>query len=270
MKTMTISFLFAAVLAAALFLVVWYLTDSAEAAKGASAFAVTALPSISNWLEQSRARQSVVPGNKTNIQSFNGFAISPWVTVVIGTVVGVAIFNFASFLTGVVAALVKVPATNGLAFESGDVGGLLRKVSLANIPIIMVGFYLLAKWLTWRSRNGIMVVLSVVVLTSIAIKSIDFFFLTSATWQSLFGMEKTVSTLLLLMSGQLVLVLIPSLLGFWRGRREKTSRYMAYLLATLPQETQNSLLDLAYDEVTKIVEARRKATQHATPAAVPA
>jgi hypothetical protein len=57
-------------------------------------------------------------------------------------------------------------------------------------------------------------------------------------------------------------ILVPGLLGFWRGRRERTSKYMVYLLSALPEETQNSLVDLAFEEVREIVEARRSSPQH--------
>jgi hypothetical protein len=268
MKTMTISFLLAAALAGVLFLVVWYLTNNAEAAKAASAFAVTALPSISTWLEQAQARQSAVPGKKMTIRSFEGFSISLPLSVAIGTVVGVAIVNIAALFSGfVVGGVASLSGANTL--DNAKAGELLRVGSVSAIPVLMIGFYLLAKWLTWRSKKGILAVLLTVLMTAITDKLMDFW-LVPENWQSFYEMERTARTLFLMTSAHFATLLIPSLVGFWRGRKEKTSRYMGYLLATLPQETQNSLVDLAYGEVTKIVDARRKAAPPAgVAAAVP-
>ena len=41
------------------------------------------------------------------------------------------------------------------------------------------------------------------------------------------------------------------------------SKYMGYLLSALPEETRNSLVDLAFDEVKKIVDAQRQQSRPA-------
>src|SRR5258707_15357382 len=76
MKTMTVSFLLVASIAIILFVLVWLLTGNVDAAKGAGAFAVTALPSMASWLEHSEAKKSIIPGKNMAIRSFEGFSIS--------------------------------------------------------------------------------------------------------------------------------------------------------------------------------------------------
>ena len=102
MKTITVSFLLIVALATILFLSVWGLTGSVDAAKGAAAFAVTALPSVSSWLEQSEAKRSIIPGYKMAIRSIDGFSISLPVLVAVGTMIALAILiignAFSSFV----------------------------------------------------------------------------------------------------------------------------------------------------------------------------
>jgi hypothetical protein len=262
MKTMTMSFLFVAVLAPILFLLVWYLTDNVDAAKGAAAFAVTALPSISSWLEHSEAKQSSIPGKKMAIRSFEGFSISLPVAVAVGTIVGVAIVNIASFFSGFVVGLVRSVAA-GQAPEVAETSTLLRASTLGNLPIFLIGFYLLGRWLSWRcSKNGILAVVLMALLTAIMNRLLELLVMSPEVWQSFYGPERTVLSLLVLVFVQFAFILVPGLLGFWRGRRERTSKYMVYLLSALPEETQNSLVDLAFEEVREIVEARRSSPQH--------
>ena len=42
------------------------------------------------------------------------------------------------------------------------------------------------------------------------------------------------------------------LIGYWRGRKYRLSRYLHYLLDVLPAETRDTVIDLAFDEARKI------------------
>jgi hypothetical protein len=254
--TMTVSLLFVAVLATILFLLVWYLTNSVEAARGAASFAVTALPSISSWLEQSEAKQSSIPGKRMAIRSFEGFSISLPVAIAVGTIVGVAIVNIASFFSGFAAGMMR-PEAASQAPEVAERAKALAGANFANIPIFLVGFYLLGRWLSRRSRNAIFAVVLTALLTAIIIRLLDFLVASPEEWKAYYQQERAVLSLLGAVFIQFAAILVPSLLGFWRGRRERTSQYMGYLLSALPEDTQSSLVDLAFQEVRKNVEARR-------------
>ncbi|MDB5607517.1 MAG: hypothetical protein JWP25_4417 [Bradyrhizobium sp.] len=256
MKTMTTSLLFVGVLASILFLVVLFLTGSVEAAKGGAAFTVAALPSVSSWLEQVEAKRSNNPGTKMTIRSFDGFAISLLAGVAVGTIVGVAITNIASFFSGMVVGAIAAMLGRADQIE------LLRVGMIGNIPIVFIGFYLLGRWLGSRSpRNGLFMVVLSVLLTAIANRLLEFLFVPPETWKSLYQVERNVLGLLQTVSVQFAVTLVPTLVGFWRGRKMRTSKYMGYLLSALPEDTQNSLVDLAFEEVKQKVKARRSVPQ---------
>lgn len=256
MKTMTTSLLFVAVLAAIFFVLIWFLTGDIGDAKGGAAFAVAGLPSISSWIEQLEAKRSSVPGAKMAIRSFEGFSISFPAAIAFGAIVAIAVINLSGAFVGFIAGAIGAVAHIGEDAE----GDLLRTASIGNIPIICIGFYLFGRWLGARTRkHGLYAVGLAVLIASVTTRLADFFLLPAETWRSLFRMDAGVRQLLLLIAMQVALIAGPTLLGFWRGRKMRLSRYMAYLLSALPEETRDSLLDLAYEEVKQKVAAQRAA-----------
>jgi hypothetical protein len=267
MKTMTVGFLLVAATATILFLLIWVLTNNVDAAKGAAAFAVTALPAVSSWLEHSEAKKSSIPGEKIAIRSFEGFSISLPAVVALGTIIALAVLNIGNFFAGFFAAAMRF-AASGQEIDEPQKGELLQTAILAYLPILAAGLYFLGKWISWRcARNGILAVVLIAFLTASITKLSDFMILTPTQWHSLNPLhEKTVPALLAVVSYQFAFIAVMGLLGFWRGRRQRTSKYMNYLLSALPEDTRNSLVDLAFDEVRKIVDARRSSQQHSRPA----
>jgi hypothetical protein len=239
-------------------------TEDVAAAKGAAAFAVTALPGVSSWLEHLEAKKSSSPDNKMAIRSFKGFSISLPIAVILGAIIAFAILNIGNFLSGLVVGALRTASQ--VSDETGK-GALIRIAILAYLPVFMVGFYLLGKWVSWRgARNGLLAVILIALLTALLIKLLDFVVLPPNEWKDLYEQEKSVSSMLVVMLPQIAFVAVPALIGFWRGRRHRTTKYMDYLLSALPEETRNSLVDLAYDEVTKIVDARRSNQPQSSPA----
>jgi hypothetical protein len=252
-KTMTVSLLFVLVLATILFLLVWYLTDDAKAAREAASVALAALPGLSSWLEHLEARHSSDPGKRMAIRSFEGFSISLPLAVAMGTMVGVAIIAIASVFAGV-----ALSAATSQILEGAKGAASLAAANFGNIPIFLVGFYLLGRWVSWRcSRNGTLAVVLTALLTATILRSTDFLLMSPEEWESYYQLKRTSLGLLEAALIEFAAILVPSLLGAWHGRRERMSKYMGYLLSALPEETQNSLVDLAFEEVTNIVEARR-------------
>jgi len=263
MKTMTVSLLLVSALAAALFLLVWYLTDDAKAAREAATFVIPALPIVSSWLEQAEAKQSSDPGKRMAIRSFEGFSISLPVAVAVGTIVGVAIVNIGSFFSGFAVGVMR-PQAVSQAQEIAERAKALAGANFASIPIFLVGFYLLGRWLSRRSRNALSAVFLTALLTAIIVRSVDFSVASPEEWKGFYQFEKAFLSLSGVILIQFAVILIISLVGFWRGRGERKSQYMGYLLSALPEDTQNSLVDLAFGEVKGIVEVRRSRSQHST------
>src|SRR4029077_6742618 len=67
---------------------------------------------------------------------------------------------------------------------------------------------------------------------------------------SIFGILKRIATISFL-------IIVPGLIGYWRGQRQRLSKYLNYLLSVLPPQTRDTVVDLAYGEAQKVVPAMR-------------
>jgi hypothetical protein len=48
------------------------------------------------------------------------------------------------------------------------------------------------------------------------------------------------------------IIVVPGLIGYWRGQRQRLSKYLDYLLSVLPQQTRDTVVDLAFEEAQKV------------------
>ena len=160
---------------------------------------------------------------------------------------------------------------------SGTVmGTMLGIVSLVLLPINLFflsiycsllfsifGIFFVGRWIGHRCTNrGISVVLLVVFVSQIFIWGMDIVYL---------GAPEYIAILSGIGISPWYMFLPPltlsgiGLIGYWRGRRHRPSRYLDYLIGMLPSDTQNTLVDLAYSETKRLKSANGEALE--TPAA---
>ena len=51
------------------------------------------------------------------------------------------------------------------------------------------------------------------------------------------------------------IIVVPGLIGYWRGQRQRLSKYLDYLLHVLPPQDRDTVVDLAYGEAQKVAAA---------------
>jgi hypothetical protein len=249
---MTISFLLAAIAAIVLYLIVWGMTSDVDAAKTAAAFSMTSLPGISSWLEHWEAKKSSLPGQKMAIRSLEGFSISFPILVAVGVIIAVAIVQIGAFISGIIVDMINL----GTGAQRLSGSPRYTAAGIANIPIVLIGAYLLGSWIGSRcARNGIFAVILVAALGAIASKSLDFLGMPSEEFHTLFG--ESLASVFPFVLGLFGFFAISGLLGFWRGSRLQKTKYINYLLSALPEDTRNLLVDLAFEEAKKIADNRR-------------
>ena len=56
-----------------------------------------------------------------------------------------------------------------------------------------------------------------------------------------------------------LIVIVPGLIGYWRGKRQSLSKYLYYLLSVLPPQTRDTVVELAFEEAQKVSAAARDA-----------
>jgi hypothetical protein len=217
-----------------------------EVAGAIGAMPLVAVPHIYDTLERVEARKSVTSGHKIMIPTFEGFSVSWPIMVVAGTIVVIVITQFTGAIAG------------GIADACGArTPSVIGTVGLVSIPFQLAVGYVLGNWIGARSaRNGIGAVVFVAALGPTGTKLFDYMVVSADEWRELYGYDKTPAVLI----GHILLLFamwaIPGLLGFWRGRKKRISKYMLYLLSLLPADTRSALSDLAFDEANKVVSGR--------------
>jgi hypothetical protein len=223
-----------------------------EIAGGLAAIPIAGSPHIVELLERSQARRGVAGGQPNMIHSFKGFAISWPILALYGMVVVWAIMEASSafaailggFIAGYVSGITKIEDLAGKLPTVMAIMGLY-----ISIPIRLVGGYLLGRWIGTRcARYGILALLLSVALGAIASMTGAYFVTSADTFKDVFGAQNELGFMALAGATSFCYIFASGLLGYWRGRRRKLSRYMLYLLSVLPNDVRSVLVDLAFEE----------------------
>ena len=132
----------------------------------------------------------------------------------------------------------------------------LGEEGIAFISMFVAGvFYLLTctfvgRWIGYKcTHNGLMTVVWTILIHRLVMLILDL---------SILGYDQYLQTLSKIgVSLWQLMIQIPAavafaFLGYWIGRRRRGSHYLHYLLRSLPKETNDTLLELAYGEATRL------------------
>jgi hypothetical protein len=219
------------------------LAESMQAAAVAASLPALALPAIAEALERATARRHLAAGKPTAIYNYHEFQL-PWpVMVLCGSLVLFAIDWISTFIASLAAGI----SSASIGFMAEDFSEHLFLAALAiNVPTLMVGGYFVSRWIGTRcSRGGTIAVLLTCILATAAATGLT----------ALMPVEGAERAFILLNLLELPFVLFCGLVGYWRGRRARWSKYLGYLLGVLPPETRDTIVDLAFTETRKAVAA---------------
>jgi hypothetical protein len=170
MKLFAIAFSITCVIAAVLFAIALAVllpfVEHSEAMKAAAALGgapILTFPKIAEFLEQERSRKNLVAGQRTPVYDFRGFQIAWPLMVLYGVLLLAAIDAISSVVGGMLAAGVMISQDRQEDAITAMYVGLVMAT-----PFMIVGAYLVGRWIGTRcSRRGVMVVLLVVLAYSL-------------------------------------------------------------------------------------------------------
>jgi hypothetical protein len=132
-----------------------------------------------------------------------------------------------------------------------DIDLPLPALGFLELPFMLFGCFLLGRWIGYRcAKFGLVVAAIAPALCIVA----DRLFLLLV-----FGSDEDVQRFLgtgfsykflYTTFGGIALYATVAALGFWRGRVRRLARYMAYMFAVLPSDTQEALIGLTHEEIT--------------------
>jgi hypothetical protein len=252
MKNLGISFGLSFVASTLLFVILYFtLSLDAHAAYGIAGLPFIASTHLCELLERREGKKQLANptgGRTPNIYKYDKFAISWPVTVAYGTVILVAFAELLSFVAGVLLAVFP---------EEENLKGPPQAVFALVLPSTLIAGYLVGRWIGSRAGPfGLIAIFCVAALAAIFGKCIDFAVISTEDFVKLYDDQKDFAAFLEHVPFAALSFLVSGLLGFWRGRRMRLTKYLRYLFSILPRETTDTLLALAYEEAQKISSRR--------------
>jgi len=259
MKLFAIAFGITCGVSVGLFILVFVLLSLFEspqavsAATGLAGLSMAAFPKVAEFLETREGRKSVAGGTRERIYDFRGFQIAWLLMVVYGTVVLWAVTEGSAYIIG---------------FSFGAASGqhqadatALKGLGIATLAVEIVTAYFVGRWIGSRtSRLGIVAMLLVAPLFAVANVATDMLAMPGELYTATFGSEPRaffgMLKRIIIIS---LIVIVPGLIGYWRGKRQSLSKYLYYLLSVLPPQTQDTVVELAFEEAQKVSAAARDA-----------
>ena len=138
---------------------------------------------------------------------------------------------------------------------------LLAMAVIGPTMLTIFAAYFVGRWIGTRClRRGIVAIVLVAVLTAVGAVAVDVLATTDEYYREMFDAERLspahILTRVALVSFN---ILVPGLIGYWRGRKLRLSKYLHYLLGVLPAETRDTVVDLAFEEAQKVAAGADKA-----------
>ena len=213
---------------------------------------ILAFPKVAEFLERQDSKKGLAVGRRKPVYDYRGFQIAWPLMVVYGTVVVFCLAQASSGIGGIIVAAV------GGSFEGEKAKDARIGMGLLNAIILTYGAYLVGRWIGTRaSRLGIVTILLIGPLTAVIWIGADvLFFAPGKKYTDLFGLEGlTFFGILTRFTFISLFIVVPGLIGYWRGQRRRLSKYLDYLLNVLPPQDRDTVVELAYGEAQKVAAA---------------
>jgi hypothetical protein len=240
-------------LAFALLSLVAPLQTAASTAVAPAGAVIAAFPKVAELLEQQESRKRLAAGSRKPVYDFLGFQITWPLMVVYGTIA----LSFLGQVAGGVAGLMLGLA--GSSFEGENAPNAGGAMGILTIIVTIFGAYFVGRWVGARtSRLGIVTMLLIAPITAALQVGLDVLFVPDEVYRGLLGSERLAFFGILVRIATIsFLIIVPGLIGYWRGHRQRLSKYLNYLLSVLPPQTRDVVVGLAYEEAQKVVQAMR-------------
>lgn len=240
MKHLAAAFAMSGLAALILYLIASFMVSNHEACFGIAALPFVAVTHVFETLEREEVRRTARSTSGKAIPSYGGFTKSCRVAVTSATIAFVGVVVATNFLAGV-----------WVAIFAGPSGAPFGMIIATCIPINAAAAFLVGSWLGARCEsNGIGACFAVAAASSLTVRIADFMVIYFG--DVLVPFTVTADTFIAQFLGGFVIFSVFLLLGYWRGRRNRQARYLAYLLGVLPENTRELLIALAHDEAQSL------------------
>lgn len=239
MKTLLVAFGIALLGIIVVFLALSHLGLEKSVAGSIASAIVGGVPYIRESLDK-QGLPGARRGTSRPVRSFEGFGLSPQKQILYGVLILFAAMNLSSALGGLIA------GASGFTDEHAIV--IIKAVSFL---VVIPAMFLVGRWVGRRGvskgiATGIATVFLITAFARVATSLLDLTFLSSDKVVSFAGMQIWQQIV-----GFVALGFPVGCLGYWRGRRQRLSAYLAYLLGRVSNDTREAIVELAYAEASR-------------------
>ena len=205
-----------------------------------------AITYVHQALEKStfKLRLSALP---QGLVTLRGFFLSPVVMFAYASLTLYAmlalLFGYGEVYGWIMATAVDIPPDSMSAV-------LLPGLIASSVAKAAAGYFV-GRWIGSRvERYSIVVLLSAV--SGASLLSLLAFYFAPQVADIMFGSKVSVRLLLLTFADNAGTMAVPGLIGAWRGRRARLTKYLGYLLGRIPDDTRLVIVNLAFEEAERI------------------
>lgn len=197
------------------------------------------VPQIRDSLEKMAA---AVPLRSVNIVPFDSYGLNPARMVFQGGFWLFAVMNLNGVFAGIAYAI-----TSATLDELGNLIGLFA------FGLVLPFCVILGHWIGRRCMsNGLLATVGMVLLARIVNSFFDHWLLDAELYSAIYGEGKGAWVIMKQSAFALAWLTPFVLLGYWWGRKKRLTSYMSCLLRKLPDDSRIALLQLAYEEASRL------------------
>lgn len=152
--------------------------EAVSAAGTLAGLPILSLAKVAEVLEREQGKKSLAAGKRTSIYDYRHFQIAWPLMVLYGTILLVTLVEVAGFVAG---------AASNFELEQAS-----RILPVTAFPVAILGMYFVGRWIGTRcSRRGIIAIVLVATLASLALVAFDLLMLSDDEYVKVFKHERT-------------------------------------------------------------------------------
>ena len=212
---------------------------------------LTAIPGLAALIRGNlpiREKSAKADTGQDLIVSLEGYSLPMTRLILCGWLYILAALELASVVGGVTA----------------NVAELNKKIELYVKADLLVTFltawpaiFLTGRWIGRRYiSHGVITVIIVASISIFSASLIDIILVPKTVFKALFGTDKSIEIIELYLLYGIPGTIVISILGFWRGRHQRLTTYLGYLMEKVSPNARKAIVEIAYEEAKKSPDTR--------------
>jgi hypothetical protein len=212
---------------------------------------VSSFTKVAEFLEQQESKKRLAVGRRKPVYDFRGFQIGWALMAVYGTLWLVVLLQAAGFVAGFIFSGVMTST------DSENASNLVALSSFLQTIVMIFAAYFIGRWIGTRiSRLGIVTMFLIAVFAPLIAVGLDVAVLSDETYRKFAGSERWAFFETFKQIARIsFIIVVPGLIGYWGGQRQRLSKYLDYLLHVLPAQDRDTVVELAYGEAQRVAAA---------------